>query len=193
MTSHCRTAFRTLLFSHTRHFYFNAQQGKVASRHIHSILPGGHLSDRTEIRTFRRSECSSQTMSAIQTATTDRHYCSHRHLTAEALVRCRDGPCAFWRTKCHWDRLYFSQFFGSPLSVPFHHCSVLISIDMPVLPEGQAGETWKTYKSMLFRKSEHCIQKYCLCTVRSARCLYILTICTSTHSGEGGPWPQDCQ
>jgi len=124
-------------------------------------------------------------LSVIRTATTDRHYCSHRHLTAGALVRSRAGPCEICGGQSGNGTVSppLPKFFISPLSVPFHHRSVLIFIHMSVLPERQAGETWRTYKSMLFRKSEQCIQKYFLFTVRSARCLSILTIRTNTHSG----------
>jgi hypothetical protein len=48
-----------------------------------------------------------------------------------------------WRTKWHWDR-FFSEFFGFPLSVSFHHGSPFSYINwgmnnMPV--RGRSSET----------------------------------------------------
>ena len=37
--------------------------------------------------------------------------------------------------------MFFSQHFSFPLSVPFHHCSTLISIYILLLPERQTDET----------------------------------------------------
>jgi len=115
-------------------------------------------------------------MPVIRTATADRHYCSHRHLTAEALVRSRASPCEIWgRRSGNGTAFFFPQFFISPLSVPFQHCSVLIFIHMPVLPEGQAGETWKPYKSMLFGNQSTAYKStpYSQCGPRAV-CIYSL-------------------
>lgn len=42
--------------------------------------------------------------------------------------------------------------FGFPLSITFHHCSILIFIYMLLLPEGQASKTGNTHKGMSFPK-----------------------------------------
>jgi hypothetical protein len=234
--THC---FPYSAFSHTRHFYVNARQGKVTPRHIHSILPGGRLSDRTEIRTFRvnaprRPWFDTGTVRVRFVAdkvalgqdffyqlfsyplSVPFHHCSiscyplsvpfhHCSISCYPLsvpfhhcsISCYPLSVPFHHCSisCYPLSVPFHHCSIScyPPSVQFHHCSILISIHMSVLPEEQAGETWKLYTSIFFRKSDHCIQKYFLFTQRSARCLYTLTICTSTCRGDGGPWSQDCQ
>jgi hypothetical protein len=49
---------------------------------------------------------------------------SRRPPTAEARVRSRVSPCGICGgKKWHWDR-FFPEFFGFPLSVSFHWCSI---------------------------------------------------------------------
>jgi hypothetical protein len=49
---------------------------------------------------------------------------SRRPPTADARVRSRgQSMWDLWWTKWHWDRL-FSEYFGFPLSVSFHRCSI---------------------------------------------------------------------
>jgi hypothetical protein len=49
---------------------------------------------------------------------------SRRPLIAEARVRSRFSLCGmFWWTKCYRDR-FFSEYFGFPLSISFHCCSI---------------------------------------------------------------------
>jgi hypothetical protein len=49
---------------------------------------------------------------------------SRRPLTAEARVRSRGlSMWDLWWKKWHWDRFFF-QYFGFPLSISFHHCSI---------------------------------------------------------------------
>jgi hypothetical protein len=54
-----------------------------------------------------------------------------------------------WWTKWHWDR-FLSEYFSFPLSVSFHHCSILIFIYILLLPEGQMGEAWEPSKDRCF-------------------------------------------
>jgi hypothetical protein len=49
-----------------------------------------------------------------------------------------------WWTMCHWDRV-FSDYFGLPLSLSFHECSIPIFIFILLLPEGQTCEAWEKY------------------------------------------------
>jgi hypothetical protein len=41
--------------------------------------------------------------------------------------------------KRHWER-FFSEQFGFPLPLPFHHLSILIFIHTLFLPERRTGE-----------------------------------------------------
>ena len=54
--------------------------------------------------------------------------------------------------------MFLSQYFSFPLSVPFHQCSVLIRMSIPVLSEGQAGEAFR-YRGSLRRKVFHCFNQ----------------------------------
>ena len=45
---------------------------------------------------------------------------------------------------------FFLPVLQFPLSVPFHHCSTLISICMLLLPYGQKGEAWEPPQKLCF-------------------------------------------
>ena len=47
-----------------------------------------------------------------------------------------------WCTSSHWDRI-FPKYFGFFLSVSFRQCSILVSLLILFLSEGQAGEVWE--------------------------------------------------
>ena len=49
--------------------------------------------------------------------------------------------------------MFFSQYFSFPLSVPFHHCSILVFIYTLLLPEGQRANTGTFQKPTSFCKS----------------------------------------
>ena len=60
----------------------------------------------------------------------------------------RFWPCVKW----HWYR-FSSQYFSLPLSLPSHHCSIIIFINMLPLAEGRTGLDHRILqKAMLFRK-----------------------------------------
>jgi hypothetical protein len=48
---------------------------------------------------------------------------SHRPPNAEARVQSRVSMWDLWWTKWHWDR-FFPEYFGFPLSISFHRCSI---------------------------------------------------------------------
>jgi hypothetical protein len=48
---------------------------------------------------------------------------SRRPLTADARVSPGLSVWDLWWTKWHWDR-FFSEYFGFPLSISFHRCSI---------------------------------------------------------------------
>ena len=51
---------------------------------------------------------------------------SYRSVTAEAQVQFQASPTwGLWWTKWHWNG-FSSQYLSFPLSVSFHHCSILI-------------------------------------------------------------------
>ena len=57
------------------------------------------------------------------------------------------------QSNCNWTQWHrdtlFSQYFGLPLSVSFHHCSILIVIFKLLLSEGQEGEDWKPWNKAI--------------------------------------------
>jgi len=74
-----------------------------------------------------------------------------------------DGVCLLCRRKWisinvtqagHRHR-FLSEYFGFPLPVSFHQCSMLIFAVIMLFSEGQSGEAWVTSKQIIyFRKSE---------------------------------------
>ena len=54
------------------------------------------------------------------------------------------------RMRFRVDAVTLGQVILFPLSVAFHHCSLLIFIDMLLLWEGQTGEAWKPSKKQCF-------------------------------------------
>jgi hypothetical protein len=71
---------------------------------------------------------------------------SRRRLTAKVRVRYHTIPCEFSRGQSVTVTGFSPPYFGFPLSVSFHQCSVL------VLSEAQAGKACKSPKPMLYRK-----------------------------------------
>jgi hypothetical protein len=65
---------------------------------------------------------------------------SRRLLTVEARVRSQLVHVRFMMDKLENDRL-FSEYFGFPMSISLHQCSMPIFIDMFLLT-GQKGEAW---------------------------------------------------
>jgi len=70
-------------------------------------------------------------------------------LSASYRLDSRSTPSSvhvrYMSKKWHWER-YFFGYFGFPLSLPFHYCSMLILIYTLPLPEGQTGESWEPSK-----------------------------------------------
>jgi len=70
-----------------------------------------------------------------------------RPLTAEARLRCQ-FPRDLWWTKLGLGQVFSSKYFGFPMSVSFHQCSLLVFIYTLLLSEGQTGEAWEPSKKL---------------------------------------------
>ena len=83
-----------------------------------------------------------------------------RILTAETQVRSQANQCVTCGgQQCHWDRCN-SDYFGFPLSLPFHKRSTLIFTYTLLLPEGQEGKAWEPSKKLCsIGNREHWLKK----------------------------------
>ena len=66
-----------------------------------------------------------------------------------------------WWTTLHWD-MFVPEYFGFPLSVSFHQCSIFFFVYVLVLPEVNTSEAWKPSKKKQcsFENRRISIRKY---------------------------------
>ena len=89
---------------------------------------------------------------------------SRRSLTAGIQVRFRITPCdILWWIKWHWDRIYFSEYFGFSLAVSCCWCSVITFILILLFVWTTSGCSLLGFKhrSALWDIGEHWAVKYC--------------------------------
>ena len=72
----------------------------------------------------------------------------------------RPSRVIFWWAKCRWDR-FSTEWFGFPLPLPLHHCSIIIFVYALLLTEEQTDEVWKrSNKQCFFGKRKALVEKY---------------------------------
>jgi hypothetical protein len=100
------------------------------------------------------------------------HVFSHRPLTTEAPVHARVSPCGICGGQSATMAGFFSEFFDFPLSVSFHHCSILITPPHEVCNNSDQALHYHTLRSKLEASSltQHLAGK-------RERCIYLFLLC----------------
>jgi hypothetical protein len=103
-------------------------------------------------------------------------------VTAKAKVRSRVCVRSVVE-KWHSDR-FFSEYFGFPLSVPFHRCSILILIvtDLQLSSEGQMGEDGEPARIFggIRQESTFTLSFSCVRKISKATISFVTCVCPST-------------